>query len=114
MKRKARYGTPANRGAFSHETTHGIGFRYQPPPAPGWAEDPLAHRHTEARLGAAAWRHAAFERRTFASDWIATQIHPARVQAIGQTPVKPGDRDYVAAWWEEREQGCPAWKEEAA
>lgn len=69
--------------------------------------------HAEARRGAAAMRHAAFERRTFASDWIATQIHPARVQAIGQTPVKPGDRDYVAAWWEERQQGCPAWREDA-
>lgn len=107
MKRKAKV-----QGATDAELSHWIGYRVEPPPAPGWAEDPLASRHTEARLGVAAWRHAAFERRTFASDWIATQIHPARVQAIGQTPVKPGDRDYVAAWWEEREQGCPAWREQ--
>lgn len=109
MKRKPK----ATIGATAAELTNGIGYLPWIPPQ-GWNEDPLAHRGTEARLGAAAWRHAAFERRTFASDWIATQIHPARVQAIGQTPVKPGDRDYVAAWWEEREQGCPAWKEEAA
>lgn len=108
MKRKPKVlGT-----ATFHELTHGIGYLPWIPPQ-GWNEDPLAHRHTEARRGAAAMRAVAFERRTFASDWIATQIHPARVQAIGQTPVKPGDKDYVAAWWEEREQGCPAWKEEA-
>ena len=107
MKRKVKSVGPAT----MMELSHGIGFRYAPP-APGRSEDPLASRHTEARRGAAAMRHVAFERRTFASDWIATQIHPARVQAIGQTPVKPGDRDYVAAWWEEREQGCPAWREQ--
>jgi len=106
MKRK-----PRTIGATDAELSQGIGYLPWIPPL-GWNEDPLAHRHTEARQGAAAWRHAAFERRTFASDWIATQIHPARVQAIGQTPVKPGDRDYVAAWWEEREQGCPAWREQ--
>lgn len=106
MKRKTKV-----LGATDAELSQGIGYLPWIPPQ-GWNEDPLASRHTEARLGVAAWRHAAFERRTFASDWIATQIHPARVQAIGQTPVKPGDRDYVAARWEEREQGCPAWKEQ--
>ena len=75
---------------------------------------PLASRHTEARQGAAAMRSAAFKWRIFAPDWIATQVHPGMVQAIGQTPVKPGDRDFVAAWWAEREQGCPAWKEAEA
>ena len=109
MKRKVKTLGPAT----FVELSHGIGYLYAPPP-PGWAEDPMASRHHEARQGAAAMRHAAFDRRTFAPDWIATQIHPAMVQAIGQTPVKPGDRDFVAAWWEEREQGCPAWKEDAA
>lgn len=105
MKRKVVGATPAER-------RHGIGFQVAEPP-PGWHADPWASRASECRRGAAAMRSQSFERRTFASDWIATQIHPARVQAIGQTPVKPGDRDYVAAWWEEREQGCPAWKEDA-
>ena len=108
MKRKVKV-----QGATDAERAQGIGYLPWIPPQ-GWNEDPLAHRHTEARQGAAAMRHVAFERRTFASDWIATQIHPAMVQAIGQTPVKPGDRDFVAAWWEEREQGCPAWKEAEA
>lgn len=107
MKRK-----PRTIGATDAELSQGIG--YLPwIPSQGWNEDPLAHRHTEARLGAAAMRAAAFDRRIFDTAWTTTQIHPGKVQAIGQTPVKPGDKDYVAAWWEERQQGCPAWKEEA-
>lgn len=109
MKRKTK---PAIVGATDAELNQGIGYLPWIPPQ-GWNEDPLAHRHTEARLGVAAMRARAFNDLTFTERWIATQIHPGKVQAIGQTPVKPGDKDYVAAWHEERNQGCPAWREES-
>lgn len=111
MKRTARYGTPANRGAFSHETTHGIGFRYQPPPAEGWAEDPLASRHHEARAGAAAMRARSYEARYFLLPNAA--LSPGHPPVVQEHPTlgtrRPGDRYYTAAWEDELERGIPAW-----
>lgn len=94
--------------AAENERRHGIGYRWPPAPA-GWNEDTMASRHSQARAGAAAMRSRAFEQRVFGETWSTTQIHPGKVQAIGQTPVVPGDSRYVAAWPEERELGCPAW-----
>ena len=105
MKRKVKNAGPATR----RELTNGIGYRIAFVPSEVWRPDPWSHRALEARQGAAAMRHVAFERRTFAPDWIATQIHPAMVQAIGQTPVVAGDPRYVAAWPDELDLGCPAW-----
>lgn len=95
---------------FSHERSQGIGFRVTPPP-PGWAEDPLASRHHQARAGAAAMRSAAYAARYFMlSNAAESPGHPPLVQShpeLGDR--RPGDRYYTGAWLDEIELGCPAW-----
>lgn len=66
-------------------------------------------RWAEALRGAAAMRSHYFAGRSYRTVPLTLGVHPFEVQAIGQTPVLPGDRRYVAAWPEEREHGCPAW-----
>lgn len=99
-------------GATERELSHGIGYR-NAPPLFGWHEDPIAMRFTEARRGAARMRAQAFHDRIFAPDWTSDQCHPGEVQPRADGDVHPGDPTYVAAWWEERVHGCPAWGKEA-
>lgn len=94
------------KGATKAELRHGIGFQVAEPP-PGWHADPWASRMSEARAGARIMRTRAF---AFASGRPGSSFHPGEVQAIGQTPVQPGDPRYVGAWAIERELGCPAWR----
>lgn len=101
MKRKVKV-----QGATDAELSHGIGYRIEPPPAPGWAEDPLASRHTEARRGAAAMRSRIFADVAYRLD---LSIHPGPVQHSALGLMRAGDRWFVAAWNEDVERGCPAW-----
>lgn len=105
MKRKVKI-----QGATDAELSHGIGYRIEPPPAPGWAEDPLASRAGDARRGAAAMRSRMFAEASYRKDLPITMVfHPGPVQFSDLGLMRPGDRWFVAAWTEERELGCPAW-----
>lgn len=97
-------------GATEAELRHGIGFRIAPAPGPSWDVDPMASRATEARTMAMVLRSASFRKHGYRRGCLG--MHPGAVQAIGRTPVRAGDRYYVAAWPEEMAQGCPAWEED--
>mgnify|MGYP006921307756 CR=1 FL=1 len=85
--------------AWADELRHGI----------GWSVGKDWFEATDERAQAAAIRARAFETLHLRLESVEYGLHPAMVQAIGSRPVSPGDSDFVAAWWEEREQGCPPW-----
>jgi hypothetical protein len=93
------------------ELTIGIGFQVATPP-PGWHADPWASRASECRRGAAAMRSQRFASEGWRLMGVTDGwLHPADVQEPGSLGTqRPGDRFFVAAWVEELERGCPAWR----
>jgi hypothetical protein len=106
--------------ASAEELRHGIGAPF------GHGDD-----RTIGRLAASAGEHfavwlrganidraGAFDRHGRMGDFASYGAdgigHPPEIQThagiIGVT--RPGDQLYVAAWWTERQHGCPTWKEE--
>lgn len=95
------FATPDHGGAWDFELAGGIGLV-------GWSMPNV--RSARARREVSELRHWWFmEAIGRARPVFVMGVHPGLVQAIGQTPVQPGDRWYVAAWEEEKEHGCPAW-----
>jgi|GEM_PF-4807078 len=95
-------------GAWPEEVALGIGR------STGWGRtdaDAVSSMGARAIHEASVMRTAAFATTSHMLPNVCEAPgHPLGVQTILDQTFRPGDRLYTAAWLDERERGCPAWR----